>query len=435
MTSAGASRRRTLRRAVALLAVLALAAALVWLQRRPVEVDAVVVRTQPLQRTLLFSARVQTPARVEVGATLTGRVAQVLVDEGDAVAAGAPLLRLEDDELRAALAQARAALAQAQARLAAQRQVSRPGADAALAQAEATFAVAERELARSRELLAQGFVSSARLDEAQRALDIARAQRDAARAQAAAQRGDGAEAEAAQAQLEAARAALDSAQARLAQATLRAPAAARVIVRAAEPGQIVQPGRALLTLAVDGPTELVAPVDERFLAQLQPGQRAQVLADAYPARAFGARVVRLAPAVDAARGAVEVTLRPDGAPPDFLREDMTLSVEVVTGARGAARVLPLGAMRPGAGTDRAGVNVLRDGRVQAREVALGLRTLDQAEVLDGVADGDVVLLDPTLAPGTRVRARTVDAATALRPRAAATSRDSAGGGMGSAMSR
>ena len=97
MTIAFASRRLTVRRAITLLAVLALVAALVWLQRRPVEVDAVAVRTQPLQRTLLFSARVQTPARVEVGATLTGRVARVLVDEGDAVAAGAPLLQLEED--------------------------------------------------------------------------------------------------------------------------------------------------------------------------------------------------------------------------------------------------------------------------------------------------------------------------------------------------
>jgi HlyD family secretion protein len=428
-------RRRGVRRALGALLVVAFALA-AWfvLRERPLDVPATAVRTQPLQRTLLFSARVQTPARVDLGATVTGRVAQVAVDEGDAVAAGAVLLRLEDDEWRAALAQAQASLAQAQARLAAQRAVSRPSADATLAQAEANLAAAERELARNRELVERGFVSSARLDDAQRAVDVARAQRDAAQVQAAAQRGDGAEAAAAQAQLDAARAAVLAAEARLAQALLRAPAPGKVIVRRVEPGQIVQPGKALLTLAVEGPTELIGSVDERFLGQLQPGQTARVIADAFPERPFGARITRLAPAVDAQRGAVEVRLEPGGAPPPFLREDMTLSVEVVTGERASARVLPLAALRSGAGAERGSVLVARDGRAEAVDVRLGLRTLDQVEV-DGVADGDVVLLAPTLAPGTRVRPRVVDATAALQPQPGATSRDNAGGSMSSAFGR
>lgn len=433
---AAAARRRTLRRwsVIALLVLAALAGAL-WLRQQPVEVAAATVRTQPLQRTLLFSARVQTPARVDIGATVTGRVAQVPVAEGDAVTAGAVLVRLEDDEWRAALTQARASLAQAEARLTAQRAVSRPSADAALAQAEATLAAAERDLARNRDLVERGFISAARLDDSQRAVDVARAQRDAARVQALAQRSEGAEAAAAQAQLDAARAAVSAAEARLAQAVLRAPAAGRVIVRAVEPGQIVQPGKALLTLAVDGPTELIGGVDERFLGQLQPGQRAQVLADAYPDRPFAARIMRLAPSVDAQRGAVEVRLAPDDTPPAFLREDMTLSVEVVTGERDAARVLPLAALRPGDTPDRGSVLVAREGRAVVQPVRLGLRTTDQAEVTEGLADGDLVLLAPALAPGTRVRAKALDAQAAMRPAATGTSRDNAGGSMSSGFGR
>jgi HlyD family secretion protein len=428
-------RRPAVRRTIGTL-VVALIALAAWfaMRERPLEVAATTARTQPLQRTLLFSARVQTPARVDLGATVTGRVAQVAVDEGDAVAAGAVLLRLEDDEWRAAQAQARASLAQAQARLAAQRGVSRPSADATLAQADANLVAAERELARNRELVERGFISAARLDDAQRAVDVARAQRDAAQVQAAAQRSDGAEAAAAQAQLDAARAAVLAADAKLAQAVLRAPAAGRVIVRSVEPGQIVQPGKALLTLAVTGPTELIGSVDERFLGQLQPGQPAQVLADAFPDRPFAARITRLAPAVDAQRGAVDVRLEPEGTPPPFLREDMTLSVEVVTGERANARVLPLATLRSGAGAERGSVLVARDGRAEAREVRLGLRTLDQVEV-DGVADGDVVLLAPTLTPGTRVRPRLVDAAAALQPQPGAMSRDNAGGSISSTMGR
>lgn len=430
--------RLSWRAAAWLLAALLLVAAAWGWRLRPVEVEALQPRLQPLVRSLQFTARVETPARVEVGATLTGRVEQVLVREGERVTAGAPLLQLETAELRAALAQAEAALRQAQARLAGQQAVSRPSADAALAQAEATLATAERELVRSRELLTAGFISEARLDEVRRGADVARAQRDAARVQALAQRREGSETVATEAQRQVASAALGAARARLAEATLRAPADGQVILRAVEPGQIVQPGRPLLTLAIDGPTELVAPVDERFLAQLRPGQRARVLADAYPERPFEARLLRLAPAVDAQRGAVEVHFVPEGPRPDFLREDMTLSVEVVTGERAAARVLPLRALRgngEAGDRDRATVLVLQDGRARERAVRLGLRTLEQVEIADGLAEGDTVLLDPAVAPGTRVRARLLAPEQALRSAGGALSGDNAAGAISSGFGR
>jgi HlyD family secretion protein len=406
--------------------LLAVAAAVAW-RMRPPEADVLQLQTQPLTRTLQFTARVQTPQRVDIGATVTARVAAVPVKEGEAVAAGATLVQLEDDEARAALAQAEAALKQALARRDSQQAVQRPAADAALDQANATLATAERDLARSKELVAQGFVSAARIDEAQRAVDIARAQRDSARAAAAAQRGQGVEVVAAAAQLQAAQAALQVARARLDQSVLRAPAAGRVLLRAVEPGQIVQPGRALLTLGVDGPVELVALVDERFLGQLQPGQEASVLADAFPQQPFRADVQRLAPAVDAQRGAIDVRLRLPGAPPAFLREDMTLSVEVVTGARAAARVLPLRVLRGAADGDRAVVGVVEGGHVRARPVKLGLRTLDRAEVLEGLADGDTVLVDPGLAEGARVRVRLLPPGQESGGARGGVSRDMAGG--------
>ncbi len=390
---------------IAALLLAAVAAAWFFWQARPVAVDGLVLREQPLQRTLQFSARVLTPARVEVGSTLTGRVSSVPAREGLAVEAGAVLVQLEADELTAALAQAQATLRQAQARSDSQRAVARPGADAALLQAEATLAAAERDLARTRELVAQGFVSSARLDEVQRNLAVARAQGDAARAQAQANRADGPELAGIEAQRQSAQAAVQAAAARLGQATLRSPAAGRVIARTVEPGQIVQPGRVLLTLAVSGPTELVAQVDERFLGQLRVGQAARVLADAYPAQPFDAVLARIAPGVDPARGAVEVIFTPSGAAPAFLREDMTLSVEAITGERSAALVLPLNAMRPSLPDGSASVLVLQDGRAQERRVTLGLRTLDRAEVTQGLAAGDTLLLAPQLAPGARVDVR------------------------------
>lgn len=383
--------------------VLALAA---WLRWRPAEVAATQLRSQPLTRTLQFTARVKTPARVELGSTVTGRVLKVAVNEGDEVNAGAVLVRLEPDEARANLLQAQAALVQAEARLASQQALSLPTAQAALAQAEANLLAAQRELGRSKELVAAQFYSPQKLGESQRALDVARAQRDAARAQVQANQRGG-ERGAAQAQVASARAAVELAQAKLEQTTLRAPAAGRVLLRTVEPGQIVQAGKALLTLAVRGRTELVADVDERFLAQLQVGQAARVLADAYPTQPFSAHVDRLGAAVDAQAGSVEVTFVLDGVAPTFLREDMTLSTEVTTGRSAQARVLPLRALREVANAARpeqGSVLVAQAGRAVVREVKLGLRTLDQAEVLSGLGEADVVLLDATLTPGSRVRA-------------------------------
>lgn len=377
-----------------------------WLRFRPAEVSAVTLRSQPLTRTLQFTARVKTPARVELGSTVTGRVGKVVVNEGDTVQAGAALVMLEPDEARANLLQAQAALVQAEARLASQQALSLPNAQAALAQAEANLRAAQRDLTRTRELVAERFYSPQKLDESQRAVDVTQAQRDAARAQVQANQSGG-ERGTAQAQVASARAAVAVAQARLDQTTLRAPAAGRVLRRSVEPGQIVQAGKALLTLAVVGRTELLADVDERFLAQLQVGQIARVLADAYPTQPFSAHVDRLGAAVDAQAGSVEVTLVLDAAPPAFLREDMTLSIEVVTGQRDQARVLPLRALRgtaDAAQPARGSVLVAEGGRAVPRELTLGLRTLEQAEVLRGLKGDDLVLLDPAVQPGQRVRA-------------------------------
>jgi HlyD family secretion protein len=388
-------------------ALVLLLAGAAWLASRPAQVDAVQPRQGPLVRSLLFSARVESLARVELGSTLTARVARVLVDEGARVRAGQLLVQLESDESQAALAQAQAAEQQARARLAGLRGTGRQAALAALAQADASVRAARAQFDRVEPLVAQGFYSPAQRDEARRALDVALAQQAAAQAQWQAQGDAGADTAQAQAQWDAARAATQAAQARLAQTALRASGDGRVIVRSAEPGQIVQPGKALLTLALEGPTQIVAQVDERFLQQLQPGQRATVLADAFAGQSFSARVQSLAPGVDAQRGAIEVKLALEQAPPDFLREDMTLSVEVETGRSERALALPLSVLRAPMEGDAAQLLVVSDGRAELRRVRVGLRTLDAFEVQDGLSADDLVLRAAAVQPGQRVRPRPV----------------------------
>lgn len=383
------------------------AGVLAFVAWRPPAVPAVEVHSAPLVRSLQFSARVSASTRVDIGATLTGRVTEVRVREGMQVAAGDVLVRLESDEAQAALLQAQASERQAQARLAALRGPGRSSAAAAMAQAEANLAAARADLARTEALVKQQFLSPARLDEARRALAVTQAQVDAARTQQQALDEAGPELAQASAQLAAAQGSAAAARARVAQAALVAPAAAQVLSRQVEPGQIVQPGRALLSLALQGPLQLVAQVDERYLEQLQPGQPAAAVADAFPGQRFDARVQSVAPVVDAQRGAIEVKLALPKQPPAFLRNDMTLSVDVQTARREKTLAVPLAAVRVAADGRTPTVLVFRDGRAEEQQLQLGLRTLESVEITAGLQAGETVLLGSGIMPGMRVRPDTV----------------------------
>ncbi len=382
--------------------VVGVAALATWWTGRVPTVEAVQVRFAPLVRSLQFSGRVAALSRVDIGSTVTARVAEVLVSEGAQVRKDAVLIRLESEELRAALAQAAAAQQQAAARLAGLRSTGRTAVQAGMAQAQAGLDAAQSEFARVQQLVAQGFVSESRLDEARRARDIALAQLASARAQIQAIGESGTDVAQAQAQLALAVSASEVARARLAQTVLLAPADAQVLSRQVEPGQIVQPGRALMALALAGATQLVAQVDERFLDQLAVGQGATVVADAYAGQRFAARVSSISPVVDAQRGAVEVKFALAQQSPAFLRQDMTLSIEVETARRERALVLPIGALPDLSDGSVASLRVVRNGLVEERKVRFGLRTLEAVEVIEGLSDKDVVVLDKSARPGSRV---------------------------------
>jgi len=118
-------------------------------------------------------------------------------------------------------------------------------------------------------------------------------------------------------------------------------------------------------------------------------------------------VLSIAPSVDAQRGSIEVKLSLLEAAPAFLREDMTLSVEVETARVDGARVLPLAALRAPGVDGSATVLVVDAGRAKERSVRLGLRTLEAVEVTDGLAEGDQVLLGGALKAGQRLRVQVV----------------------------
>jgi HlyD family secretion protein len=370
--------------------LLLLLAALAWLlfpRSKPAE--TVSVERGKITQTIVATGRVATPARVEVGAQVTGTVATLLVRESDRVKRGQLLLTLQDDETLANLNQAKAAVTEAQARIQQLKLVSAPLSQQTVKQAEANLKLAEAEWQRTQTLVKQGFFSQARLDEAERSLDNARAALANARTQATANAPEGAELALAQARLAQAEAALKAAQARADLMRISAPFDALVLSRNAEPGSIAQPGRVLLTLAQSGETRLYVNVDEKNLRYLQPGFQAVAVADAYPNQRIAAEVYFISPAIDPQRGTVEVRLRV-AEPPGFLRPDMTVSVEMVVGQKEQALRVSSDAVR-GMDGDQPYVLALRQGKAVRVEVKLGLRGVGVVEVLDGLQAGETVI--------------------------------------------
>jgi len=390
------------------LAALATIAAIFWWRGTAAEVAT--VTSGPIQHSLVFSSRVSSVARTDLAATLTARVEKVLVREGDSVKAGQRLIALDDDDLRAQQAQAQAAIVTADARLKSQFELAGPVASQALAQSRANMEYANADFERTKALHAKGFIGDAKLQDVQRAAASASAAFQQATAQATANTRGGAEAQATAARVKEAQAALQIVNAKLGQTSIVAPADARIIARSVEVGDVAQPGKKLLTLAMTGETRLIAQIDEKNLGLVREGMRATGSADAFPDNKFDAELIYLAPSVDVTRGTVESRLRV-AKPPAFLRDDMTVSVEVMVAQKQNALTIPGVALREAG--DRKYVVVARSGAAQEVDVKLGIRSLQRVEIVSGLSAGDQVVIDERIRAGQRIRA----VATVPAPRA------------------
>ncbi|WP_220486514.1 efflux RND transporter periplasmic adaptor subunit [Luteimonas sp. MC1782] len=352
------------------------------------------VVTGPLVQSVVATGRVAAPSRVQVGAEIAGLVLERRVIEGDRVAPGDVLVVLRARDLEARRAEASAALDTL-------RQADRPDAEARLRQARAGLAQAERELARRRELGQRQLVARESVEQAAQAAVAARAAVEQARVAVAALSGGAREAQA--------RERLGAADADLARAVIRATVSGTVLTRDVEAGDTVNPGDVLLEIARDAPGEILLPLDEKNLARLALGQPATCIADAFPDRPFAATVHHVAPGIDPSRGTVDVRLRIDPAA-DFVRQDMTVTATIRTGSREDALAVPNDALLDAdAGSNRASVLLVRDGRVQRTTVRIGLRGLAMSEVTEGLRAGDHVLaaaaLDAADLPGDGSRVR------------------------------
>ena len=230
-----------------------------------------------------------------------GRLARVLIAEGDAVKQGQLLAEIENRDVAAALAAAGAQVALREAELAkaraGARREERDAARAALAEADAGLALAASELERRRAMQSDKLVSREALDQALASERVARARRDAAAAQwalleAGTRAEDVAAAEAALAQATAER---DRAAAALEKTRIRAPIDGVVLKRDLREGETVVALSPVPLARIGDVSRLVvrADVDELDVSRVAVGQRAFASSDAFPGREFAGRVARV----------------------------------------------------------------------------------------------------------------------------------------------
>lgn len=362
------------------------------------------VQRRDLLQTVVASGRVETPHRVDIGAQITGTVARVPVREGQTVKAGDVLIELVSTEQRSAQRQAELAVAQVQGRLRQLNELQGPVVQQTLRQAQASLDAVRASGLRSQALFEQGFIGQAALDEAHKGLALAEAQALAAQKQWVSAQPGGAEYQLAAGAVAEAQASAEVQSAKARYAVIKAPLSGQLIGRHVEVGDVVQAGKVLMVLSPLGATQLVVQIDEKNLRLIALGQHALASADADPQHTFNAQVAYINPGINAQTGAVEVKLDvPEPVP--FLRQDMTVSVDMEVARKPQALALPVAHVIDING-QAPWVWVHEGGHAVHRPVKLGLRGGAWVEVLAGLREGDTVLALPNaLRNGQRVHAQ------------------------------
>jgi RND family efflux transporter MFP subunit len=328
--------------------------------------------------------------KAAVSAKIPGRLAFLNVSEGSAVQKGDVIARLDNADYAAAVGQAEAQVASAKA---------------TLIEAQADRDQLQREFVRMRDIQAQNpnLVSP----------------QDVENAQSKAKQGD-ARVDAQQARVDAANAGLRVAQANLENTYIRAPFSGTVLRKEAEVGEVVAPSvgggltrGAVVTMADLATLEVEVDVNEAYIARIHSGQQARITLDAYPDTAFRGTVRQVVPTADRQRATVQVKVAIVDRDPRILTE-MGAKVEFLQAApvarAGAAQpverpriIVPAEAVRSDGGRDV--VWIVRDGRLQRRDVDAGPVSGNFREIRAGLSGGEQLLVSGVDVPreGMRVR--------------------------------
>ena len=329
--------------------------------------------------------------RASVSSKVPGRLAHLGVSEGTLVRRGELIARLENADFQAQVAQADANLATARAEL---------------AEAQATQLQQEREARRLRAIRTTNaaLMAEADVDAAESRASIAVARTHSA-----------------ESSVRAAEAALRFARVSLANTEIRAPFTGTVLRKEAEVGEVVAPSvgggltrGAVVTMADLATLEVEVDVNEAYIARIKGGQPARLTLDAYPDTSFRAHVRQVVPTADRQRATVQVKVAIDDRDPRILPE-MGARVDFLepetTKQEGAAAATPRIRVPAEAVKEQGGQSVVwivREGRLEPRQVQAGPASGGFREIRSGLVGGELLLLSGVEAPqaGMRVKVST-----------------------------
>lgn len=293
-----------------------------------VNVETTKVATAPMPQIITAVGSLRSDESVTLRPETAGRISAITFKEGQRVAKGTPLVRLDP------------AIQQAE-----------------LAQARANLTLAKAKFDRAVDLANRSYISGQAKDEAENNFKVAQAS-------------------------------VQLAEAKLAKTELVAPFGGIIGLRLVSVGDYVKEGAELVNLEAIDPLKVDFRVPETYLRQVQPGQSMQISLDALPGKTFAGKVIALNPLIDAAGRSI--VIRAQVANQDTtLRPGMFARVRLITSDHSDAMVLPEQALVP-QGTEQYVFKVV-DGKAARVRVDVGQRRDSLVEVLKGLNVGDVVV--------------------------------------------
>jgi len=328
-----------------------------------------------------------------VSAKITGKVSELLIEEGQRVEEGQVLARLEpiDAEAQRSLSQSQLAAARSE-----------------VARAQVQLAMAEKTLRRQREMRTRNLVAQASLDQAE-------SERDALRVAVTS----------ATRNVQVAADGLTLSDIGVDNTVVRAPFAGVIVAKAAQEGEIVSPisggggftRTGIGTLVDMDSLEVQVDVNEAYIGRVQPRMPVEAVLNAYPEWKIPAEVIAIVPTADRGKATVKVRIAllekdprivPEmGVKVSFLEPKATAAT--ANAAPAQVLVVPEDALIEVEGEDK--VFVVEDGRAQLRDVSPGRTLGDGREIRDGLRSGEQVIVEPpeALKDGARVREADGDA--------------------------
>jgi HlyD family secretion protein len=370
----------------------------------PIPAGTVSVETTKPQRIAVdrsvdLSGTLVSPDQAHVSSEVAGKVMDVLIEIGQEVNMGQPLVTLEATELNLALERAESALRQTEAQLGINsEQPDRIPTDeeiAAVRTAAANRDDARAQLARAEELISKGLMSKADMDTAQTRVKVTEAAYQAARENVASLK----------ASLQDRRASWDLAKKKLADATVRAPVPGAISERTVQRGEYIRENTQIATIVRMNPLKFKTAVQEKYANMIHRDQAVRFSVEAFPDETFAGKIAFISPAVDQASRTFAAEVLVENASRK-LKPGFFAQGHVNIGRDQGVIAIPEETVSSLAGVSS--VFVIKDNIVRQQTVEVGQKVDKLVEVLSGLKGDEIIAASNLnqLVTGVKIAANT-----------------------------